>query len=186
MNTPVMPTLPDAGSTRPFNFCLISSFSASASLGIDNSLLLASFDIQIEPVEAHGVGAGARPVDVFEPVAAFGLAVFQREIAVLMQPGIQVHAARKRLESVIGDHHQQRVVVDLFHHAADELVHALVEILNHLAALRLRHIARRRMIFFQIAPEHVLHAVGGIEHAGAEPLLASCRARRTACARGLR
>ena len=37
--------------------------------------------------------------------------------------------------------------------------------------LALRHIARRRMVFVEIAPEHVLHAVGGIEDAGAEALL---------------
>ena len=88
-----------------------------------------------------------------------------------MQPCVQVHAPRKRLETVVGDHHEQRVIVDLFHHATDEFIHALVELLNHLAPLTLRHTAGGRMIFFEIPPEHVLDAVGGIEDAGAESLL---------------
>ena len=35
----------------------------------------------------------------------------------------------------------------------------------------MRNIARRRMILLQIAPEHVLNAVGRIKDAGAQPLL---------------
>src|ERR1039458_8735753 len=35
--------------------------------GVDDSLLLASLDIQIKAIEAHGIGARARPVDVLEP-----------------------------------------------------------------------------------------------------------------------
>ena len=88
-----------------------------------------------------------------------------------MQPCIHVHAARKRLEAVIGDHHQQRVIVNLIHDAADEAIHALIQILNHRRMLAVRHIARRRMIFFEIPPEHVLYAVGGIENTRAQPLL---------------
>ena len=72
---------------------------------------------------------------------------------------------------MIGDHHQQRVVVDLLHHASNEAVHPLIQILNHLRMLAVRHIARRRMIFVQITPEHVLDAVGRIEDAGAKSLL---------------
>ena len=96
---------------------------------------------------------------------------FQREIAVLMQPGIQIDAASERLEAVVGDDHQQGLVVDLLHDAADQFVHARVEILNHLRTLIARHIARGRMIVVEVAPEHVLHAVGGVEDAGAQALL---------------
>ncbi len=138
---------------------------------IHNSLLLAAFDIQIKSVEAHGVSAGARPIHVLEPVAALGLAILQRQISVLVQPRIHVHAACKRLESMIGDHHQQRVVINFFHHAPDQAIHALVQILNHRGMLTVRHIARCRMIFFQVTPEHVLDAVGRIENACAQPLL---------------
>ena len=91
---PVMPTLPEAGSTRPSSLPRNSSFSASASAaGFYDAFALAAFDVHIETVQAHGVGAGARPIDVFEPVSAFGFAVFQGQVAVLMQPGVQVHAA---------------------------------------------------------------------------------------------
>jgi hypothetical protein len=107
---------------------------------------------------------------VYARVAALGLAFLQREVSVLMQPGVQIHAARKRLESMIGNHHQQRVIIDLFHHASDEAIHALVQILNHLGMLAVRHITSRRMVFFQVAPEHVLDAVGGIENTGAKSL----------------
>ena len=50
-----------------------------------------------------------------------------------MQPCVQIDAARKRLEAVIGDDHQQGLVVDLLHDAADQFVHAGIEFLNHSA-----------------------------------------------------
>ncbi len=88
-----------------------------------------------------------------------------------MQPRVQIHAASKRLEAVVGDDHQQRLVVNLLHDAANQFVHAGVQILDHRRALIAGHIARRRMIVVEIAPEHMLDAVRGIEHAGAQALL---------------
>ena len=93
-----------------------------------------------------------------------------------MKPCVQVHAARERFEAVVGDDHEQSFIVDLLDNAADELVHAVVEFLNHVRALVARNVTRRGMIFFEITPEHVLHAVGRVEHAGAETLL--CFAER--------
>ena len=71
---------------------------------------------------------------------------------------------------MIGDHQQQGLIVNLLHDPPDQRVHAVVEILNHPRLLVLRHISCRRMIFVEIAPEHVLHAVGGVEDAGAQAL----------------
>ena len=63
--------------------------------GADYAFALASFDIQVQAVQAHGVGARVGPVHIFKPVAALGLTRFQRKLSVLMQPGIHVHASRK-------------------------------------------------------------------------------------------
>src|SRR5581483_10754384 len=57
------------------------------------------------------------------------------------------------------------------HHPADEFVHASVQILDDGGPLIARHLAGGGMIVIEVAPEHVLHAVGGVEHAGAEALL---------------
>ena len=64
-----------------------------------------------------------------------------------MEPRIQVDAARKRLEPVIGDDHEQRIVADLLHDTTDKIVHARVQILNHAGPLIFGHIAHSGMIF---------------------------------------
>ena len=81
---------------------VMSLFIRFSALGND-PVSFASLEVQIKTVETHGVGACTRPINIFEPVSAFGFVVFERKIAVLMQPCVQVDAARKRLEAVIGD-----------------------------------------------------------------------------------
>ncbi len=137
----------------------------------NDAFALAPFDVEVEAVEPHGVGARARPVHILEPVAALRLAVLQREIPILMQPRVEIHTAGKRFETVIRDNHEQCLVIDLLHDTADECIHASVEFLNHLRMLIVRNIAGGWMILVEIAPEHVLHPVGRIEHAGTQALL---------------
>ena len=70
---------------------------------------------------------------------------------------------------MIGHHDQQRVVVDLLHHPADQLVHPHVQLTQHVL-VTLGVLARvGRMIVLEIAKEHVLQAVGDIEDAGHRP-----------------
>src|SRR5439155_2531061 len=107
---------------------------------------------------------------VLEPVAALTLAGIQREIPILMQPRVQVDAAGKRLEAVIGDREQQGLVVDLVHDSANKVVHAAIEIFDHTWPLVAGNLSRRRMVIFQIAPEHVLYAISRVENTDTEAL----------------
>src|SRR5205823_14976476 len=88
-----------------------------------------------------------------------------------MQPGIHVYAASERFETMVRDDKKKRVVIDLVHHPTDQGVHAGIQVFNHSWALIFGHVSGGWMIVFQVAPEHVLYAVGGVEDAGAEALL---------------
>ncbi len=72
---------------------------------------------------------------------------------------------------MVGDDQQESVAVNLFHHPADQVIHTAVKVWNHIRTLTARHSSGRRVIFFQVAPEHMLDAVRGVEYASAESLL---------------
>src|SRR5437868_8932527 len=71
---------------------------------------------------------------------------------------------------MVGHHKQQSLSVNLLHYATNQGIHTTVQLLNHVRPLLTRDASDSRMIFFQVAPEHVLHAVRGIEDAGAQSL----------------
>src|SRR5437899_10523249 len=71
---------------------------------------------------------------------------------------------------MVGHHKQQSLSVNPLRYATNQGVHTTVQILNHVRPLVTRDASGSRMILFQVAPEHVLHAVRGIENAGTQSL----------------
>ena len=71
---------------------------------------------------------------------------------------------------MVGHHKQQSLSVNLLHYATNQGIHTTVQLLDHFRPLLTRDASGSRMILFQVAPEHVLHAVRGIEDAGAQSL----------------
>ena len=107
--------------------------------GRDHAVLLASAEVEEHAGQAKAVRARSRPVDVAQPLRTALGAGLEREIAVLMQPAVQVHAAAKRVEPVIRDHHQQVARAELRHHAADQRVVVRVQLPDGIPVLpRLR------------------------------------------------
>ena len=53
------------------------------------------------------------------------------EITLLLKPIVQIHAAPKRVETVIGNHHECRIfVITSPHGFSDQFVHALIQLVN--------------------------------------------------------
>src|SRR5438309_12101695 len=71
---------------------------------------------------------------------------------------------------MVGHHKQQSLSLNLLQYATNQGIHTTVQLLDHLRPLLTRDASGSRMILFQVAPEHVLHAVRGIEDAGAQSL----------------
>src|SRR5690242_18141905 len=71
---------------------------------------------------------------------------------------------------MIGHDKQQSPSVNLLHYPTNQGIHTTVQILNYVRPLVARDASCSRMIFFQVAPEHVLHTVRGIEDTGAQSL----------------
>ncbi len=97
-------------------------------------------------------------------------AVVEHQVAVLLEPAVQVDPGAKRAEAVVGDDHEQRVVAPaLLDRLADEVVHPPVEVVDHVAAGQERRLGPGGVPSVDVAPERVLEAVGAVEHAGDEP-----------------
>src|SRR4030065_2804716 len=86
-------------------------------------------------------------------------------VAVEEEPGVEVDAAAKRLETMVGHDNQRAPRTELSFDPADEVVHPLVEVLDDLGAQFRRGRPERRMRFVEVPPEHVLDAVGGLDDA---------------------
>ena len=97
--------------------------------GFDRAEAFPAFLVDEDPIETERIGSGALPIHVLEPVFPCGAAL-ECQVAVLMQPGVQVDAALERLEAVVGDDQQQGLPVHLRERAADKVVHAPVQILD--------------------------------------------------------
>src|ERR1019366_2856294 len=110
----------------------------------------AAAQVEVETAKSEAIGAGAGPIDL---VAAEG------QVAVLVQPGVKIHRAAEAAEAVIGEDEQHGVVIDLPHGFAYESIHALVEVGDGALPLRIAS-------SFEMAIEHVLHPVAGVEDAG--------------------
>ena len=107
---------------------------------------LASLAVDEDAREAEGERLGLLPVHRLEPVAGGLGAVLQDEVALVAEPRVEVDAALEGAEAVVGDDHQQGVIVtlDALHHLADESVRLPVElgddVLELLRVLFLSHI----------------------------------------------
>ena len=128
---------------------------------------LAAFLIDIDAGEPEGVGACARPIDFPEIFSLAGSARLESEIAVLEQPGVEVHTAFEAGEAMIAENEKDRFLIDVCESLADEGIGAHVKFFDHTAV-------GAAAVFLR--EEHVLHAVGGIEDAGHDP--AACAIER--------
>ena len=131
---------------------------------LDRPVRFPAGHVQVDPAEPHGVGLRPRPVDVLKHVCPGERALHSQE-PVLMQPAVQVDAAPKWLEAMIGHHDEHRVVAQLAHGPSDEVVHLQVQLLDGLGVLGDVSPAVRWMRAVEMAEEHVLEAVGDVEHA---------------------
>ena len=104
--------------------------------GLDDPLRLASLDVDEHAGEAEAVGARARPVDVAQQVGGPGGARLEREVAVVEQPAVEVDAAAKRREAVVGDHAQHVAGSHPLEHLAHQRVVVDVELLDRGAVRR--------------------------------------------------
>ena len=123
-----------------------------------DALRFAPLQVQVESAESQRISARAGPVHVVEIAAGFGGLAGEREIAVLMQPGVQIDGAAEAAESVVGEDEEHRIRIHVLHGFSHQRVHALIEVGDR--ALPLRVAAA-----FEVAIEHVLNAVAGIEDA---------------------
>src|SRR5512138_577290 len=60
--------------------------------GSDHALRFAAGQVEVDPAETEPVGPGLRPIDILEPLGARRLAGGQGEVAVLVEPGVEVDA----------------------------------------------------------------------------------------------
>ena len=79
--------------------------------GIHNALRLAALLVDVHARQPERVGPRAAPVDVLQVGTLAVGAFFQRQVAVLQQPGVQIDTAFERSEAVIGEHEQHRLGV---------------------------------------------------------------------------
>ena len=139
----------------------------------DDAVALAPAPVHEHAGQAERERLRAAPVDAVEILAARArVLVLEEEVAVVAQPAVHVHAAAEVGEAVVADDHERGVgIVDEVPHLAEQRVDALVHladrVLPHLGVLaRVRGMAR-----VEVAVEHVLHAVGGVEHGRDQALL---------------
>ncbi len=132
---------------------------------LDDALALAAFEIQEQAGQPQRIGPRPRPVHVAQPFGAAVGAGLQRQIALAQQPLIQVDPAAERAEAVIGDDHQHVAVLQLRPHAADQRIVVKVQLADGVLVRGLLAPAPGGMPGIDVAPEHVLDAIGGVEDA---------------------
>ena len=102
-----------------------------------DAVLLPAGQIHVQAVEAHSVGACARPVDVGEQAGVAALpVVLQHQVALVLEPGVQVERAPPGGEAVVRHDDQDVVGLQRGHGLADDAVDLLVEIRDHVGVLR--------------------------------------------------
>jgi hypothetical protein len=75
----------------------------------------------------------------------------------LEQPGVQVAAALEAGKTMITEHEEHGLRIDVIHRQADQPIGAPIKVLDRSAV---------RTAAILLGEEHVLHAVGGVKHAG--------------------
>ena len=133
-------------------------------LGRDAAPGLAPLEVEEDAGQPQGIGPGARPVHPLQIFPHLPAPLLQHQVALLHQPGVQVHPPGEGGEAVVGDHQQQglRVVrVHLLQHPLQHGVAVGVDVLDGPGVLALSPL--------MILHEHVLDAVGAVEHTGTEP-----------------
>src|SRR5262249_38526267 len=132
--------------------------------GLDDPLGKLVFQVDEYSRQTQSKGPRLRPVDSSQEF--FSTPAFEElQVAVFFQPAIEIEPAAKTVEAVIGDDHQQRVgLVALRHRPADQIVHATIEVLDRIASIWYRMIWPGGVRRVDISPEHVLQAVGAVEH----------------------
>ncbi len=143
---------------------------------LDDALRFPPLQVEEDAREPDGVGPRRGPVDVCQPVATPVGARLEREVALLSQPRVEVHAAAKRVEAVVRHHHQHVVFAELLHDAADHRVVVPVEIEDGVL-IAVGGLLACRVLRVEIPPEHVLNAIGGVEHADQRALAQPAQAR---------
>ena len=91
--------------------------------GRHDSLLLAALQVQVDPAEPDGIGPRARPIDVPQHIAGRlppDQCPIQRQKAVIEEPLIQMNAALKAVESVVGERDEERLIVAVLECLADD------------------------------------------------------------------
>lgn len=82
--------------------------------------IFAAFEVDVDPVEADGVGHAAGPIDMGEE---FGVAriggIVESEEALLHEEGVEVHGAVEAREAVVADDHEAGIGAGLLHGFAD-------------------------------------------------------------------
>ena len=117
------------------------------------------------PLRPSAYALRAAPVDVREPVAAGGLRRIEVQQPCCVQPGVQVDAAPEALEAVVGDHHEVSRGPSMRCTRPTISSAALVHLQDRVAILLGVAAAVGRMLAVEVAEEHVLQAVGAVEHA---------------------
>ena len=127
--------------------------------------------VEVDLAEAHRVGLRLRPVHALEELAAaeqvlerllLALAV-HHHVAVLHEPGVEVHLAAERVEAVVRHDHEDGVLRDLLPQPAHEVVRPAVDLLDRVAVLRGERRVVHRVPRVDEAPHHVGDAVGRLD-----------------------
>ena len=103
---------------------------------------LATFHVDVDLAEAHRVSLGSPPIHVLperpapEKVLQFllaGLLPLNGHVALLNEPGIEVHRLPERVESVVRDNEDRRRWVEPRDHLAHEVVALAIDALDRIA-----------------------------------------------------
>src|SRR5947209_4224831 len=98
--------------------------------------------------------------------------VIDFQVAALFEPAIQIDASAERIEAVVGDNHQQRVLAPAFGHGpAYQIIHASIKIFDHVAVFHGNFFGSRGMVYIKVPPEHVLHAIRAVKYAHTQAAL---------------
>src|SRR5689334_3713088 len=120
---------------------------------------LASLQVEVNARKSERIGSSTAPIDILQPDGARCDSFFDGQVSVLLKPGIQVHAAFERTETVIREDKQSRLRVDKSQRRSEQLIHPAVQIFDNAYVLSVP----ARALRFQEAIEHVLHAITGVE-----------------------
>src|ERR1700737_2175202 len=104
--------------------------------GFDDSLTLASAQIQVQPIQAEAVGAGAAPVHIGKGLGLVRTRLaLESDVAVVKQPGIEVERAIVGRESVVGEDQESSAIIQSLQYLPQHLIDLLVKLRQRRAEL---------------------------------------------------